>query len=59
MLVLSRKFGERVVIRRSPGEPEGEIVLMILRRNRDGSIRLGFEAPADVRILREELLERR
>lgn len=43
MLVLSRKPGEKVVI-------NGNIVLTILDMDR-GKIRLGFEAPNDVKIL--------
>jgi carbon storage regulator len=54
MLVLTRKCGEKIVI--NPG-PE-QIVLTIL--DIDGSrIRLGIEAPRDVPIAREELLDGR
>lgn len=49
MLVLSRKPGEKVVI-------NGNIVLTILDMDR-GKIRLGFEAPNDVKIFRKELID--
>jgi carbon storage regulator len=47
MLVLSRKLGEKVVI-------DGGITLTILEVER-GRVRLGIDAPDDVRILRGEL----
>jgi carbon storage regulator len=49
MLVLSRKVGEGVVI-------EGGIEVRILEV-RAGRIRLGIEAPPEVRVLRTELGE--
>jgi carbon storage regulator len=49
MLVLSRKVGEKVVI-------GGDIVLTVVEI--DGNrIRLGIDAPGDVRILRAELAD--
>ena len=48
MLVISRKLRERIVI----GE---DIVITVVDIDR-GKIRLGFEAPRDVPIWREELL---
>ena len=48
MLVITRRLGERIVI----GE---DIVITVLDIDR-GKIRLGFEAPRDVPIWREELL---
>lgn len=48
MLVLSRKLNERIHI----GD---DIVVTVVRTGR-GQIRLGIEAPSDIKILREELL---
>ena len=50
MLVLSRKRHEKIVV---TGGIEIEIVEI-----RGDKVRLGFEAPDDVRIFREEVLER-
>ena len=47
MLVLSRKLNEKIVI-------DGGIVLTVVKIDRN-QIRLGIEAPPDVRVLREEL----
>jgi carbon storage regulator len=47
MLVLSRKPGERIVI-------DGSISLMVLGVSGD-RVRLGFEAPPRIPILREEI----
>jgi carbon storage regulator len=47
MLVLSRKKGERIHI--------GECVVLTVLESRHGQVRLGFEAPKDVVILREEI----
>jgi carbon storage regulator len=52
MLVLSRKVDERIVF--NPGTAD-EIVLTVLR-TAGGSVRLGIDAPANVLILREELI---
>jgi carbon storage regulator len=49
MLVLSRKKDERIFI--------GEVVLTLVEIRGD-KVRLGFEAPKDVVILREELAAR-
>ncbi len=46
MLVLSRKLGERIHI--------GGVVLTVLKVH-GGQVRLGLDAPSDVRILRGEL----
>jgi carbon storage regulator len=48
MLVLSRRIGERIVI-------DGQITVKIIEVQGE-KVRLGIEAPADVRVLREELL---
>lgn len=50
MLVLSRKTGERIVLADS-------IVVTVLETKR-GTVRLGIAAPPDVRITRQELVER-
>jgi carbon storage regulator len=48
MLVLSRKLGEKIVI-------GGNIVVTVVKVDRN-QVRLGFDAPQDVSILREEVL---
>lgn len=48
MLVLSRKVGERILI--------GDNVVVTVLAVERGKLRLGFEAPRDVRITRKELL---
>ena len=50
MLVLSRKIGERVTIGNG-------IVVTVVQINRD-RIRLGFDCPPELRILRDELRDR-
>jgi carbon storage regulator len=49
MLILNRKRDETIVI--------GDIVIHVIEIQR-GRIRLGIQAPADVLVLRGELLER-
>ncbi len=51
MLVLSRKVGERIVL---PGS--GVTVTVLSQRGR--TIRLGFDAPPDVLVCREEIIGR-
>ena len=48
MLVLSRKLSQSILI-------GSEIRITVVKTDR-GAVRLGIEAPADVAILREELL---
>jgi carbon storage regulator len=48
MLILRRKIGERIVI-------DGRIEVTVLQV-RGGKVRLGFSAPRDVRVMREEVL---
>jgi carbon storage regulator len=48
MLILSRRVGETLVI-------DGDIKIVVLECARN-SVRLGIEAPADVTILRGELV---
>lgn len=50
MLVLGRTVGEAIVI-------SGDITVRILSQ-KGKTIRIGIDAPADVHILRSELLER-
>lgn len=53
MLVLSRRENEKVII-----DPKGvNIVLTVVRIDR-GKVRIGIEAPDDLPIYREELLQR-
>jgi carbon storage regulator len=47
MLVLSRKVGEKVVI--------GDGVVLTVVKVERNQVRLGIEAPADVRVYREEI----
>ena len=49
MLVLTRKPGQRILF--SNG------VVITVCQTKSGSVRLGIEAPKDVKILREELQE--
>ncbi len=51
MLVLSRKIGETVVL------PQQQISVRVLRVRGDCVV-LGFSAPADIRIDRQEVWER-
>ena len=51
MLVLSRKPGEKVVI-------DGGITITVVEVN-GGRVRIGIDAPADVEILRSELVAAR
>jgi carbon storage regulator len=47
MLVLSRKLNEKIVI-------DGGIVVTIVKIDRN-QVRIGIEAPPDVRVFREEI----
>lgn len=49
MLILSRKPGERILI----GD---DVWIQVMEVRANGAVRLGIEAPADVRLMREELL---
>ena len=49
MLVLSRKPGERIMI--------GDNIVIPLVRGTGQTVRIGLEAPKDIKIMREELLE--
>ncbi len=50
MLVLGRRIGEKVIV----GE---DIVVQVLKYEK-GTVSLGFEAPKEVRIDREEIREK-
>ncbi len=51
MLVLSRKYSESIMI----GD---NIRVTIVKIRSDGVISLGFEAPEDVKILRQEIFDK-
>jgi carbon storage regulator len=48
MLVLSRKINEKIVI-------DGNIVVTVVKIDRN-QVRIGIEAPGDVRVFRQEIL---
>ena len=50
MLVLTRQCGERIMV--------GEKIVITVVRIGPNSVRLGIDAPTDVTIVREELVER-
>jgi carbon storage regulator len=52
MLVLGRKLGERIVI------PDCAMIITVLDVKGD-KVRLGFTAPDDIAVLREELVGRK
>jgi carbon storage regulator CsrA len=52
MLVLSRRVGQSVCILVG-----GEVIKVTVVHQTSGCTKLGFDAPDDVRILREELVE--
>ena len=52
MLVLGARIGERIFV------GEGDVAVMLVQ-DRSGHIRLGFEAPPEVRIERERVRNRR
>lgn len=51
MLVLARYENERIRI-------GNDIWIQVVKVRENGQVRIGIEAPADVQILREELIER-
>ena len=50
MLVLSRKVGERIVV--------ADAIVVTVLQVEAGKVRIGIEAPPDVRVLRQELQAR-
>ena len=55
MLTLSRFEGERICIRC----PDGSTIWLVVREIDRSRVRLGFDAPPDVLIDREELLAKK
>lgn len=49
MLVLTRRTGDKIHI--------GDDIVITVTRIKDNSVRIGVEAPPEVRILRDELYE--
>jgi carbon storage regulator len=50
MLVLARKFGERIMI--------GDRIVVTVVRLVNGQVRLGIEAPREIAVFREEIAPR-
>ena len=50
MLVLSRKPNESIII-------DGHIKVSVLRVDSGNAVRLGVEAPLDIRVMRKEIYE--
>jgi carbon storage regulator len=50
MLVLTRQTSERLLI--------GEDIVIEIREVRGNQVKIGIEAPPEVKVLREELVER-
>ena len=50
ILILRRSVGEKIIV--------GNIEITILEVKPNGSVNIGIKAPKEVKILREELLER-
>lgn len=53
MLVLSRDIGDRIILE----YPSGVIVEIEVLNVKSKQVKIGLDAPADVNIAREELLE--
>lgn len=56
MLVLGRKVGQAILLE-IPPSTETRHVEIVLRRTMPNSARFGIEAPRDINIAREELVE--
>jgi len=54
MLLLGRKVGEEVVLTMG----DVEVVVTVVQLKANGAVRLGFDAPESVRILRREIIAR-
>jgi carbon storage regulator len=54
MLILTRRKGGRVILML----PEGQQIIVTVTEIDRGKVRLGFTAPDDIPIYREELLDR-
>lgn len=58
MLVLTRKRGQRVHLAKNGAEGEAPLLITVTVLDlQSGRIRLGFEAPGDWIIVREEVLD--
>ena len=53
MLVLTRHPGESIIIEL----PTGELITVTVLSNTSNQVRIGTEAPDDIAIVREELLD--
>lgn len=51
MLVLSRKKNQSIILFTS----DGEVKITLVNANKGDTVKIGFEAPLNVRILREEI----
>ena len=54
MLVITRRPGESLIIEL----PTGEQIEITVLSNTSNQVRIGTDAPADMKIVREELLEK-
>ena len=54
MLILTRRPGESIIIE----TPAGELIQVTILSVKGNQVRIGTEAPDDISIVREELLER-
>lgn len=57
MLVISRRKSEKTIVRIPPSTEPQEVVIQIIRPGGGGLVRLGFEAPRSISIVREEIAE--
>jgi len=48
MLVLTRKVAQKIII----GD---ELIIITILENKDGNVKIGIEAPKEMKILREEI----
>ena len=54
MLILTRRPGETIIIE----TPAGERITVVVLGVKGNQVRIGTDAPDDINIVREELLER-
>ena len=52
MLVLGRRAGQGVVFKTRDGN-----ILVMIQKSQDGKVRLAIEAPKQVKVLRDELVD--
>lgn len=55
MLILGRKTGQQVIIEVDTGKGIVETIIVSVQDFRPGHVRLGFEAPRGIKVLRREL----